>query len=140
MSMRAYGMSVYGLYLTEADIREIASKICADYSDEAYEKNKWDFIETVTYDYGYAEECSNFSGEAFALLDDGRDDYGNSVTLPYDETIYYLEFSKYPMLFGTAYNSIHEIVVEMRDKLGSLLPSDFDYRSNLRHIVGTYFG
>ena len=35
---------------------------------------------------------------------------------------------------------MEEIVEELKSKVGEYLPEDFDYRKNIRHISGTYFG
>jgi hypothetical protein len=35
---------------------------------------------------------------------------------------------------------VDEIIEEMKQKVGELLPDDYDYRKNIVHVVGTYFG
>lgn len=42
--------------------------------------------------------------------------------------------------FKKAYDNMDEIIVEMREKLGEYLAEDYDYRSKICHICGTYFG
>ena len=37
-------------------------------------------------------------------------------------------------------NNMEEIVDEFKSKLGKYLPEDFDYRSRISHICGTYYG
>ena len=54
--------------------------------------------------------------------------------------IFYIPVSKYPTLFKKAYNNMDEIVEEFKNKIGKCLSKDFDYRSSIRHIVGTYYG
>lgn len=56
------------------------------------------------------------------------------------DRIYYIQVSSYPTLFKPAYKSMDELIAEFKEKVGEYLPEDFDYRSNIRHIVGTYFG
>lgn len=43
-------------------------------------------------------------------------------------------------LFKAAYKDMNELIDEFKSDIGEYLPEDFDYRANIRHIVGTYFG
>lgn len=139
MSMRDYGISEYGLLLDDEALQYMASKICKNYSDDAYKDDKWDFIDEI-----YSTCCeylSNFTGETFEIDDVGDDIVGSKNNeIFYETTILYVPCNKFPKLFSTAYQSVDEIVDEMRERVGKYLPSDFDYRGNIRHIVGTYFG
>jgi hypothetical protein len=33
-----------------------------------------------------------------------------------------------------------EIIEELKEEVGQYLPNDYDYRKNIRHIIGTTFG
>lgn len=83
--------------------------------------------------------CSQFDGTACTL------------TLPEDETrigctwsfsdkfLAYIPLQRLPNLFQAAYSSGKEIIKELKDTMGDILPDDFDYQSFLVEISGTYF-
>lgn len=135
MSMRDYAVDDYGLLLTEETIKIIASKVCDDFED--MEEDEYG---DALYEEGICEYIGDFTGEAGLLSDDGLNDWmGNGET--YDEDrIYYIQVSLYPTLFRAAYENMAALIAEFKEKVGEYLPEDFDYRSNIRHIVGTYFG
>ncbi len=137
MSIREYGIDDYGLMLDDAAIEHIASKFCGDYSKEDYLRDKWDFIDALSGDI--FEMCSNFSGDAVIISDEGYCDWGNVVSYS-DDCIFFVPLVHYPLLFSAAYKSIEDIVSEMKRKVGKYLPPDFNYRDNIRHIVGTCYG
>ena len=56
------------------------------------------------------------------------------------DQIYYIPVNSYPTSFKPAYENMDALIAEFKEKVGEYLPEDFDYRSNIRHIVGTYFG
>lgn len=133
MSMRDYAVSDYGLLLDEETIKIIASKVLADYTDE-------DDMAYELYDKGICEYISEFTGESIPISKDGQivwcadsEDYRNEV-------IAYIPISNFPTLFKKAYENIDEIIDEFKGKVGEYLPDEFDYRSKIRYISGTYFG
>ena len=133
MSMRDYAVSDYGLLLDEETIKIIASKVLADYTDE-------DDMAYGLYDEGICEYISEFTGESMPISKDGQivwcadsEDYRNEV-------IAYIPISNFPTLFKKAYENIDEIIDEFKGKVGEYLPDEFDYRSKIRYISGTYFG
>ena len=141
MSMRDYAVNDYGLLITEDTIKLLASKLCEDYSDEAYIADEWGFKdELINKDFVYY--LSDFTGEANPIDDDGCVLWGHAGehTLYSNETIFYIPLMNYPLLFTAAYNNMDEIVEEMKETVGKYLPDDFDYRGNLMYICGTYFG
>lgn len=138
MSMRDYGVDDYGLVLNTNHLQILASRVLEDYSDEEWEIDKWGVIDAFADKVG-VEYIGDFFGEAFAITDSGENDWSNSDVYSGD-TIYYVPVSEYPNLFKQAYNNIGELSLEFKKKIGRYLPETFDYRNNIRHIVGTYFG
>ena len=133
MSMRDYAVSDFGLLLDEETIKIIGSKVLEDYTDE-------DDMVYGLYDKGICEYISDFTGESICITDDGIISWGADCEDYQSEVIAYVPLSKYPTLFKKAYENIDEIVAEFKSNLGEYLPDDFNYRSKIRHISGTYFG
>lgn len=135
MSMRDYAVDDYGLLLTEEVMKIIASKFRQNMEDaDDYDDGD------ILYEEGICEYISDFTGEAMHVADDGSN---NWVKLGRDyrgDSIYYVSTSSYPTLFKAAYENMDALIAEFKEKVGEYLPEDFDYRSNIRHIVGTYFG
>ena len=140
MSMRDYGVNDYGLLLTEETMEHLASVMCEDYTEDEYKYDRFSFNDDVVNKL--CEYISSFSGEAIKIRDNGDDDWMSQNCAEYynDDVIYYIPLYRYPSLFSAAYADINEIVDEMKGRAGAYLPSDFDYRGNLRHIIGTYYG
>ena len=135
MSMRDYAVNDYGLLLTEETMKIIASKVCDDF--EAIDEYCYG---EALYENGVCEYIGDFTGEAIHITDDGNDDYWKDCESYSSDQIFYINVSSYPTLFKPAYESIDAVIAEFKEKVGEYLPEDFDYRSNIRHIVGTYFG
>lgn len=135
MSMRDYAVDDYGLVLDKDTINDIASQIFEDYTE-----NSDDYWGYELYDKGICEYVSEFTGEAQELTDDGAFLWGGAREYYDGDILVYVPLSKYPTLFKKAYNDMDEIIAELKDKLGEYLPDDFDYRGNLCHISGTYYG
>ena len=138
MSMSYYAVDDYGLLITKETLEIMASKVCEDYTEEAYREDEWSFNEDL-YDEGLVERISEFIGEAIAINDDGTSRWYDCKSYHCD-SIHYLPVKKVHTLFKAAYNNIDEIVDEFKEKLGEYLPEDFDYRNNIRHISGCYYG
>lgn len=135
MSMRDYAVDDYGLLLTKETMKIIASIVCDDF-DNMEEDEYGDAL----YDEGICEYIGDFSGEAIRITDDGYHEYGNNGESYSGDQIYYVPICSYSTLFKPAYDNIDELIAEFKSKLSEYLPEDFDYRANIRHIVGTYFG
>ena len=133
MSMRDYAYEDYGLILNNETIKTICEKL---FANDLHEENDDGYS---LYDAGICQMVGNFTGELYPIRDDGGDDWSNSET-PNDDSIFYIPVEKYPTLFKTAYKDIDEIVAEFKEALGEYLPDSYDYRANIRHIVGTTFG
>lgn len=138
MSMRDYAVNDYGLVLDEDMMKIIASQYCEGYTEEDYDEDFCAFNDEL-YGAGIVEYMSDFSGEAVYIDDDGIDDWRNTDVYCSD-VIYYIPVSNISTLFKAAYNNIEEMVDEFKDKIGKYFTEDFNYRKNIRHIVGTYFG
>lgn len=134
MSMRDYAVDDYGLMLDKETVKTIITKIGVDIVDEDF-----DFSYGL-YDEGICEYISEFTGEAQRINDDGCFNWGNEYESYRGDSIAYVPLNKYPTLFKRAYNNMEEIIDEFKSKLGEYLPEDFDYRSRICHICGTYFG
>ncbi len=129
MSMRDYSFDDYGIILKKEDIERIiniTSKENGEICDsEVLEEN---------FDYQIS-----FTGEAVGLLDDGTEDWNKYMTFNY-ETIYYCGLKNASTLIKPAYSSLDEAAEELKDYYGMWFPNDFDFRSNICHITGTYYG
>lgn len=134
MSMRYYAVNDYGLVLSPEDCALIASKVFDFYNE--CEDEDWGYL---LYDRGICEYDSEFTGEAVKISDSGSELWGNSNSYDND-SIYYASLHYFPTLFTSAYNNMDEVVEELKERLGEYLPDDFDYRSRIAHIIGTYYG
>ena len=135
MSMRDYAIYDYGMILDEETTKLIVSK--------AFDNITYDDICDLGYELyekGICEYISEFTGEAQEVDDNGAGTWCGD-TKEYDSDIlFYVPLSNYPTLFKKAYSNMDEIISELKDKLGEYLPDDFDYRSRIRYICGTYYG
>ena len=137
MSMREYAVNDYGLVLDGETMKLIASKMFDDFADydEEYDGD-WGY---ELYDKGICEYIVDFTGEAQEVDSNGH--YWGENSIYYEgDAICYISVSNYPTLFRKAYNNINELVEEFKEKVGKYLPEDFDYRSRICHICGTYYG
>lgn len=134
MSMRDYAVDDYGLMLDKEVMKTIISRLDIELLDEDAD------ISYILYDEGICEYISEFTGEAQTVNDDGYFDFSRDYESYNGDSIAYVPLAKYPTLFKKAYNNMEEIVDEFKLKLGEYLPEDFDYRSRISHICGTYYG
>ena len=132
MSMREYAYEDYGLVLDEPTMEHIFVKKFNEPIDDLD-------VGCELYDSDICTCAGQFTGEAFGIKDDGKDDWDDSLTYNCDE-VYYISISKYPSLFKAPYNNINEIVEEFKEKIGEYMPDGYDYRANLKHIIGTVWG
>ena len=135
MSMADYAVHDYGMLLDEDIVNDIASQIFEDYTE-----NSMAYWGYELYDKGICEYISEFTGEAQEIDDNGTFAWGSAGELFNGDNIAYVPLCKYPTLFSKAYNNMEEIIKEFKTKLGKYLPENFDYRSRIRHICGTYYG
>lgn len=135
MSMRDYAVDDYGLLLTEETMKIIASKVCDDF--ENMEEGEYG---DALYEEGICEYIGDFTGEAGVLLDNGLNDWISNGEMYDGDRIYYVQVSSYPTIFKAAYENMDALIAEFKEKVGEYLPEDFNYRANIRHIIGTYYG
>ena len=135
MSMRDYAVHDYGLLLDEDMVNDIASQIFEDFTE-----NSMSYWGCELYDKGICEYISEFTGEAQEINNDGCCDWYGYCEVFSGDSLVYVPLTCYPTLFKKAYNNMEEIVSEFKTKLGKYLPEDFDYRSRIRYICGTYYG
>lgn len=133
MSMRDYACEDYGLVLDQSAMRYICKTMFVDDPVEEGDEG------CALYEAEVCNLFGQFTGEAFGIQENGNDTWDNSTSYSCDE-VYYVPLKKCPSLFDTAYKDINEIIEELKEKIGEYLPEDYDYRSNIRHIVGTTFG
>ena len=95
----------------------------------------------ILYDEGICEYISEFTGETQTINDDGYFEWcGGNHKIFKGDSFAYVPLTHYPTLFKKAYNNMEEIIDELESKLDKYLPEDFDYRSRVCHICGTYHG
>lgn len=135
MSMRDYAVDEYGLILDSNALKRIASQMFDDFEEGNWEQDIYEYV----FDMDNVESISEFTGEALKINDNGETDYRDTVYYNYD-SIFYACTLKAPSLFHASYRNVQDLISEFQNRLGKYLPRDFDYRSNIRHIVGTYYG
>lgn len=138
MSMRDYAVNDYGLLITADAMELLAKAICPGYTPAAYQKNSYDFQDTVAakLDLIYT---GDFTGEAIYINDNGDDEYSHALDFSND-SLYYITLNRYPSLFRQAYRDMNQVIQELKLRLGDYLPANFDFRNNIRHFIGTYYG
>lgn len=134
MSMRDYAVDDYGLVLDKETVKRIISKLDIEPLDEDAD------LAYILYEEGICEYTSEFTGETQTITDDGTFIWGGDYESYSSKAICYIPLSKYPTLFKKAYNNMEEIIDEFKSKIGEYVTEDFDYRSRICHICGTYYG
>lgn len=138
MSMRNYAVDEYGLLMTEEMLKTIVEKTYTDYTEEQYNEDSFEFHYDL-YERGIVEYISEFTGESIEIDNDGCDIWQKSENYSCD-IVYFVPVKQYSTLFCAAYRNMGQIVHEFKMKFDKYFPDDFDYRSHIRHIVGTYYG
>ena len=141
MSMREYAVYDYGLLLTEETMKVLAKKHCDNFTEEDFAMDKFVFYEAVEEIFGgNIEYTSEFTGEAKCIEDDGTCGWGCDSAYYNDDYIYYIPINRTLSLFKAAYNNIDDMIADFKERVGEYMPEDFDYRYNMRYIIGTYWG
>lgn len=138
MSMRDYGVNDYGLIVNEETMKLIASKAVKEFTEEDYEEDPRYYADEL-YEAGIIEYIGEFTGESMEIGDDGSNLWSSGEQYDCD-SIYYVSLWNHSTLFKAAYENMDALIDELKEHVGEYLPNDFDYRSNIRHIVGTYYG
>lgn len=118
MSMRTYGISTYGLYITYKDLEDYVNKHEIDECD-------------VAEDAGM-EQYSDADGEAVPLFK------GNAFYV--DESFFIAPADRFPTLFEAAYDGKEDVLRELKERFEKYLPENFDYEGRFVHYIGTIFG
>jgi len=126
MSMHDYGYADYGMVIDGAVMKAIL------------ESGEYEDLDDL-WDDGRCQYVSEFTGTAYRLNEFGDCTWTDGFEFDNDQ-LYYFSFGKEPSLCRQAYSSVDEIVEELRNNLSDLLPDDFDIRSRLCFITGTYWG
>lgn len=134
MSMRNRPVYDYGLLLDEETMKFLARKAIDGFTDDDEHDVAYEL-----YEHGFGECISGFTGEALKIGDDGRKVYGESVSFDCD-TIFYVPVFKFPTLFSNAHRNMDDLVEEFKDEIGKYLPRNFNYKSNIYQICGSYYG
>lgn len=137
MGMRDWAVEDYGIVLKQDDLKRICMKLFDDCTEESWEEDDCGFIDALTSRIDLCQ-CGDFTGEAIAIGKDGRDQYHDTVVFSGD-SLYYVAIKKYPTLFEGAYACFDDMTTDFKNALAEYVPDDFDF-SNVRHIIGTYFG
>lgn len=137
MSANYFSHEDYGLFLDENSVKLLAEKLCNGFSEEKWEDDKEYFLEILTDNP--ITYVTQFYGDAVRIDDNGAD-----LWISYDNfddgDICYIAVQKYPHLFGApAYATVEELIAEFKERVGEYLPTDFDYRNSLRHIIGVRY-
>ena len=132
MSMREYAYEDYGLVLDQATMEHIFIKKFNEPIDDVD-------VADALWDADVCTCAGQFTGEAFSIENNGNDNGFDTLVYASDE-VYYVPFNKYPSLFKAPYKDINEIVEEFKEKLSEYMPEGYDYRANIRHIIGTVWG
>ena len=122
MSMREYAFTGSGVVLNDL----------VDY----------DTLQELAENEDIAQQFS-FTGEAFAVKDDGCEDWGRSEPFD-DDTVYFVELPRYPRFFEAAYRDMRHLIDAMvrayRRVEGLPRLTRKQIRDNFRSIQGTYYG
>lgn len=138
MGMKNWAVDEYGIVLGVDDLRKICAKVLQEkISDEDWEVDPYGFIDSLRGKIDICS-CGDFTGEAMKIGKDGRDIYHDTLTFSGDE-IFYIAIRRYPTLFEGAYKRFEDMVLDFKNTMVKYAPDNFDF-SNVRHIVGTYFG
>lgn len=141
MSMREYAVYDYGLLLTDETMRALVMKHCKDFTEEEFAMDEFGFYEEVEHIFGgNIEYISEFTGEAKYIEDDGTCSWGCDSVYYNCNYIYYVPINRRLTLFEAAYKNMDDMIADFKERVGKYMPEGFDYRTNLRYIVGTYWG
>lgn len=138
MSMSEYPVSSYGLLIPREYENQFISALNTK-TDEQFTS----FYDIVYDQYELSSEQSIYvdvddQNAEFCVIDNNnsRDyldvrDIDGGIIIPFD---------KNPQLIGAAYQSISEIIDEMKDHVGDYLPSDFPYEKYIGEYTGIFWG
>lgn len=125
----------YGMLITYEVSIELAKRFYPYISDKEIENYVSD-INNRMWEAGIFERIGNFTGDTFYVTNDGTVEYDGEEWD--DDNLYYIPFQRSPKLFQKAYVNMEDAIYELRGRLSSYLPRDFEYHKYIRQIYGTY--
>ena len=136
MSMRDYAVYDFGMVIDEETGLMICQALGCEFDED--EEDISGEISNILYENGIVDMIGQFTGEAIGINDTGYQKFSDTIFYN-DEAIMFVGL-RFPTLFRGVYRDITDIIVDLKSKVGKYLPDDFDYRKNIRFVVGTYFG
>ena len=128
MSSQNYNGQVYGLYIENENVFR-------EYLDER--NRDMEELRDRLYDSGAVFIDEDFEDVNIeSAIDNSTFDYSNKPS----EDVWILPLSKWPTLLKPAYNSEDEIISELKDKYGQLLPQNYDYHNNIVYASYVVWG
>ena len=119
MSSQNYNGQIYGLYIENENVFE-------EYLDER--NRDMEELRDRLYDSGAVFIDEDFEDVNIeSAIDNSTFDYSNKPS----EDVWILPLSKWPTSLKPAYNSEDEIISELKNKYGTILPQNFDYHNNI---------
>lgn len=121
-------VNTYGMYFSLDTLIDIAKEISIK---TGIEHTVGDAIEHLNLTV-----CEDFIGKVYPVLPDGSDDEFSLADFQ-NEEIYIYRFDAQLNLFdGSQFNRFSECTKELRKVIGKCVPKDFDFKSNVHHIIG----
>lgn len=136
------------------DTNEFDNAICGRLTLDEFKQlhPEYNYLEELIPDYYYDaaeaydfltdnDTCCAFVGETSAEINTA---FPNGVDNPIEETvdseeILYLTPERQMSYFSQAYENIEELMNEYAKRMSGILPENFDYRSHICNIEGTYW-
>lgn len=131
-------LDTYGFIIPSKKLlMAIASNVCADVTEEAWEEDPDVFIQKLEETIGM-ESLYEFCGQTYPLTDDGKDDMREGCTAYDNDILYFVALERRPLLCEVAYKNVNEAAAEVRFRIGKYLPEWCDIRKHICHITGSY--
>ena len=128
MSSQNYNGQVYGLYIENENVFK-------EYLDER--NRDMEELRDRLYDSGAVFINEDFEDVYIeSAIDNSTFDYSNKPS----EDIWILPLSKWPTLLKPAYSSENEIISELKNKYGVILPQNYDYHNNIVYASYVVWG
>lgn len=128
MSSQNYNGQVYGLYIENENVFK-------EYLDER--NRDMEELRDRLYDSGAVFIDEDFEDVYIeSAIDNSTFDYSNKPS----EDVWILPLSKWPTLLKPAYSSEDEIISELKNKYGAILPQNYDYHNNIVYASYVVWG
>lgn len=128
MSSQNYNGQVYGLYIENENVFK-------EYLDER--NRDMEELRDRLYDSGAVFIDEDFEDVYIgSAIDNSTFDHSNKPS----EDVWILPLSKWPTLLKPAYSSENEIISELKNKYGTILPQNYDYHNNIVYASYVVWG